>query len=199
MGELLQQFVPTAPVQVETRYLHRGFIWGHTANGLALVPYHELMHRYQTRRRVRQVAAGASSKALDTFIDLAAGDLVVHRDHGIARFLGLKTLETASGGSEEFLTLEFSGKAKLHVPASQIELVQKYIGAFKGSPELSHSAVSDGSVRRNKSLKRFATLQAKCCAFKPCGSRCPAFGFPPTLPGRRNSKPSFRTRRLKIN
>jgi transcription-repair coupling factor (superfamily II helicase) len=139
MGELLTQFAPGAgaAVTVETRYLHRGFIWGESGGGVALVPYHELMHRYQTRRRIRQVAIGASGKALDTFVDLAPGDLVVHRDHGIARFLGLKMMETAVGGSEEFLTLEFAGRAKLHVPASQIELVQKYIGAFKGTPELS--------------------------------------------------------------
>src|SRR5690606_41832778 len=41
------------------------------------------------------------------------------------------------GVEEEFLTLEFASKAKLHVPASKIELVQKYIGAFHGEPKLS--------------------------------------------------------------
>jgi transcription-repair coupling factor (superfamily II helicase) len=39
--------------------------------------------------------------------------------------------------AEEYLTLEFSGGAKLHVPVSKIDLVQKYIGAFTGKPELS--------------------------------------------------------------
>ncbi|MCH6566599.1 MAG: hypothetical protein IH811_12120, partial [Proteobacteria bacterium] len=86
------------------------------AQGLALVPYQELMNRFQTRRRIRRVATG---RALDTFIDLEPGDFVVHRDHGIAAFQGLRTLEDRKTGAiEEFLTLEFADRAKLHVPAS---------------------------------------------------------------------------------
>jgi transcription-repair coupling factor (superfamily II helicase) len=153
MRELMAEFAPNATIEVENHYLHRGFIWSQ-ADSLALVPYHELLHRYHTRRRVRRVAAGAGGlaasgaaggsggvRAIDTFVDLQVGDYVVHREHGIARFAGLKTLDTSvSSGkesNEEFLTLEFSGRAKLHVPASKIELVQKYIGAFQGEPKLS--------------------------------------------------------------
>lgn len=156
MRELLVEFAPDAKVEIQTRYLHRGFIWGE--DGFALVPYHELLHRYQTRRRIRRVAAGAGGlggRNIDSFVDLQPGDYVVHRDHGIARFLGLTTLDGGTtlrgvreatdhratdgraASQEEFLTLEFASRAKLHVPASKIELVQKYIGAFKGEPKLS--------------------------------------------------------------
>lgn len=132
MGELLAEFAPEAPVEIETRYLFRGFCWDQPA--LALVPYHELLHRYHTPRTLRPKSGG---KALDTFIDLQPGDYVVHRDHGIARFLGLQTLKQDDGTSGEYLTLEFARGAKRHVPAAKIELVQKYIGAFQGAPELS--------------------------------------------------------------
>jgi len=158
MKELLAEFAPDAPVRVEERYLHRGFVYGNGdggnsaherephANGrngrraVAIVPYHELMHRYHTRRRVRKVAGG---RTMDTFLDLQPGDYVVHRDHGIARFVGLQTLDSgdksdsAHGTPEEYLTLEFAKRAKLHVPVSKIDLVQKYIGAFSGKPDVS--------------------------------------------------------------
>ena len=107
---------------------------------LLLIPHHELFHRYETRRRVRQVtggqevAAGVAKK--DAFLDLDIGDYVVHIDHGIARFTGLKTLKRG-GESAEYLTLEFAQKSLLHVPATQIDLVQKYIGGFQGRPPLS--------------------------------------------------------------
>ena len=39
-----------------------------------------------------------------------------------------------AAAGEDYLTLEFASRAKLHVPASKIELVQKYIGAFHGTP-----------------------------------------------------------------
>lgn len=111
---------------------------------LAFVPHHELLHRYHLRRRIRKIAGGSvaasaiGGRAMDTFVDLQPGDLVVHRDHGIARFQGLRMMPTGRDGvEEEFLTLEFASRAKLHVPASKIELVQKYIGAFHGEPKLS--------------------------------------------------------------
>ena len=134
MKELLTEFAPQATVAVFTQYLHRGFIWdGSRGTRLAMVPHHELLHRYSVRRRLRLGA----SRAMDTFLDLQPGDLVVHRDHGIARFIQLQNIKGRRRSPEEFLTLEFAGKAKLHVPASKIELVQKYIGSFKGRPELS--------------------------------------------------------------
>lgn len=140
IGELVSEFARDARIEIETRYLHRGFIWRATraqqTRPLALVPSHELLHRYHMRRRVKRLAGG---RTLETFLDLQPGDYVVHRDHGVAKFLGLRTIEekATSGAPEEFLTLEFAGGAKLHVPVSNIDLVQKYIGAFTGAPELS--------------------------------------------------------------
>ncbi len=138
MTELLSEFASQADVQVRVQYLHRGFIWesgragGEAGAALALVPYHELLHRYHVRRQVRRVA----TRAADRSVEFEPGEFVVHRDHGIAKFVGLGRLKD-SPGPEEFLTLEFAGSARLHVPASNIELVQKYLGAFHGRPELS--------------------------------------------------------------
>ncbi len=144
MGELLDEHLADSSIKVETHYLHRGLIWGETGGGndntqasrpLAMVPYHELLNRYQTRRRIRRIS---SARTMDNFLDLAVGDYVVHRDHGIAKFSGLRTMRDEKGGEEqEFLTLEFARGAKVHVPASKIELVQKYIGAFRARPERS--------------------------------------------------------------
>lgn len=143
IGELASEFAKGASIEIEARYLHRGFIWRGSPSAqrgkgesIALVPSHELLHRYHMRRRVKRLAGG---RTLETFFDLQPGDYIVHRDHGVAKFLGLRTIEekATSGAPEEFLTLEFAGGAKLHVPVSNIDLVQKYIGAFTGAPELS--------------------------------------------------------------
>jgi transcription-repair coupling factor (superfamily II helicase) len=120
--------------QLEVGYLHRGFVWEHRGVAHHVVPHHELFHRYQTSRRVRKISAG--SRAGDAFLDLQPGDCVVHEDHGIARFLGLKTLKR-EGRTEDFVSLEFARKALLHVPVAQVEKVQKYIGGHQGRPPLS--------------------------------------------------------------
>src|SRR3954468_19804133 len=100
---------------------------------LALLGHHELFHRYEQRRRVKKVIA---SRPVDSFLDLKAGDYVVHVAHGIAKFTGIQTI-AKDGKSEEYLTLRFADNASLHVPAARINLIQKYIGGFHGHPQLS--------------------------------------------------------------
>src|SRR3972149_713887 len=75
----------------------------------------------------------SAARPIETFLDLSDGDYVVHVVHGIGRFIGMKTLRRGdSRQSEEFLTLRFADDAVLHVPASQIDLVQKYVGPRAG-------------------------------------------------------------------
>ncbi|MEL7238235.1 MAG: DEAD/DEAH box helicase, partial [Planctomycetota bacterium] len=122
-------------------YLHRGFVFGETdENGefvekpLAVVGHHEIFHRYEMRRRVKN--KGVATKQIDSFLDLNVGDYVVHVAHGIAKFTGMQTMEK-EGRTEEYLTLRFAENAALYVPASRINLVQKYVGGFSGHPTLS--------------------------------------------------------------
>jgi transcription-repair coupling factor (superfamily II helicase) len=115
-GELLDQHAPDAKSRIHAHlgYVHRGFIWrsdapsdspsslrGSVASSLLLIPYHELLHRFETRRRAgSRGRAGApgeaklkAARAMDTFLDFAPGHYVVHRDHGIALFNGLITMQ----------------------------------------------------------------------------------------------------------
>ena len=133
-AELLADQDARDVVEIRVAHLHRGFLW-EGRERLALVPQHEVLHRYSTRRRQVRVRGGRDR---EVFVRFEAGDYVVHRDHGIARFLGLRSMERKDAeGEEEFLTLEFSKGAKIHVPASKIDLVQKYIGAGGARPRLS--------------------------------------------------------------
>ena len=120
---------PDLHVRTEVGVIHHGFQWRRTA----YVPHHELFHRYRQRRTLRRVQP---ARPIDSFFDLQTGDYVVHALHGIGRFLGLKTLDR-EGRVDEYLALEFAGKAVVHVPISQIHFVQKYIGSVRGHPKLS--------------------------------------------------------------
>ena len=91
----------------------------------------QMFHRTELRRRGRKKLG----KAIDSFMDLREGDLVVHLSHGIGRFRGLKMLDK-DGQRTEHLELEFHGGTRMYVPASKIDLVQKYIGGSKTRPVL---------------------------------------------------------------
>jgi transcription-repair coupling factor (superfamily II helicase) len=91
----------------------------------------ELFHRGELRRLPRR----RLGKAIDSFMELRPGDLVVHLTHGIGRYRGLDLLEK-DGRVEEYLKIEFHGGTKVYVPASKIGLVQKYVGGSKTRPAL---------------------------------------------------------------
>ncbi|MFT5050675.1 MAG: transcription-repair coupling factor (superfamily II helicase) [Chlamydiales bacterium] len=71
-------------------------------------------------------------RALQSFFELKPGDLVVHAVHGLARFNGLKKMQRG-GGEEDHLQLMFADEVLLFVPASRIDMVQRYIGTGGGS------------------------------------------------------------------
>jgi transcription-repair coupling factor (superfamily II helicase) len=77
----------------------------------------------------RLVRARKSSRKLDNFISevtsLAAGDIVVHSDHGIGRFIGLQTLEVG-GAPHDCLELHYANDTKLFLPVENIELLSRY-------------------------------------------------------------------------
>ena len=67
-----------------------------------------------------------TSAFISDFRDLAVGDYVVHVEHGIAQYCGLRTLEEDSDNPLELMILEFAEGAKLYVPLTRLDLIQKY-------------------------------------------------------------------------
>jgi transcription-repair coupling factor (superfamily II helicase) len=114
---------------------------------VVLLSDHELFHREEARQILPR--RRLESRAIDSFLDLAEGDLVVHVSHGIARYLGMQVLDK-NGRSEEHLILEFRDAVRVYVPASKIELVQKYVGGAKTEPELSKYGGSAWDKRKQR-------------------------------------------------
>jgi transcription-repair coupling factor (superfamily II helicase) len=85
------------------------------------------------------------------FSDFIDGDLVVHIQHGIARFRGLMTI-TLLDITGDFLVLEFANNDKIYVPVHKLNLVQKYIGATE-SVTLDSLSSSNWEKRKEKTKK----------------------------------------------
>ena len=133
--------------------LARGFICD--VAKLVVVTDAEIFGRYKVQRPRRQKSAHAQAtrSALDIdFTDLEEGDLVVHLQNGIGRYLGLKMLPAGAGNRQsainnrqsetECLVIEYAPSdsdlepPKLYVPVSESHLVSKYVGAGKANPPL---------------------------------------------------------------
>ena len=133
--------------------LSRGFLCDDAK--LVVVTDAEIFGRYkiQRPRRLKSPHALATRSALDIdFTELEEGDLVVHLQYGIGRFLGLKNLPATTGSSNselrtpnsemECLVIEYAPAhpgdepPKLYVPVTEAHLVSKYVGAGKAHPPL---------------------------------------------------------------
>jgi transcription-repair coupling factor (superfamily II helicase) len=120
---------------------------GERENGYVVLGDHELFHREEVRQVLPR--RRVESRAIDSFLDLAEGDLVVHVSHGIARYLGMQVLDK-KGHTEEHLILEFREGVRVYVPASKIDLVQKYVGGTKTEPELSRFGGTSWQRRKER-------------------------------------------------
>ncbi len=102
---------------------------------LAVIPEHRLIHR---RRRTGGQEAGTrrGRGLLRSFTDLRTGDIVVHEDHGIARFAGFDT-KTVAGVTRDYLNLEYAGTDKVFLPVDQLAKISRYVGADGAHPPLS--------------------------------------------------------------
>ena len=83
---------------------------------------------FGTRRLHRLRREGPSGAAIAAYAELKAGDLVVHLDHGVGRYLGLSRL-AVEATQNDYLLLEYAGGDKLYLPVDRLSLIQKYAAA----------------------------------------------------------------------
>ena len=112
-------------------------------DGPLILTVHQMLKRSQLRRHAKRV----QSRAIDSFLDLRDGDLVVHLGHGIGVYRGLKMIERL-GKKQEHLEIEFAEGSKLFVPTTKIDLVQRYVGGTQMRPRL--AKIGSGSWARQK-------------------------------------------------
>ncbi len=156
------------------------FVVGHLEAGFRIVPQQvvlvsaaELFQRQDLARTTRRRQA----RAIDSFLELREGDLVVHVAHGIGRYRGLRLLEQ-DGRAEEHLELEYHGGTKIYVPAAKIELVQKYVGGTRGRPVLAHIG-GKAWVRQKEAAQRAVTdLAAEMIELQAAREERPGIAYP---------------------
>jgi len=139
----------------------------------------ELLGRAKLPDRPRSVwVRRYEARAIDSFLDLKAGDYVVHREHGVARYRGLKKIRKG-GREEEHLALEFAGGSVLYVPVSRMELVQKYIGTGERVPALSELGGTAWQKRKARAQAAVWELALDLLEIQARRESEPGIAFPP--------------------
>ncbi len=118
------------PFAIVVAPLAEGFFWHEPAADTAIqfITETELFATSPTaRRRRKQEQVSDVNALIKDLSELKVGDPVVHANHGIGRYVGLKHIDLGDGDSE-FLHLEYADKATLYVPVAQLHLISRYTG-----------------------------------------------------------------------
>jgi transcription-repair coupling factor (superfamily II helicase) len=91
-----------------------------------------------TKRKAKPRKSATNRQKLNSFTDLSPGDLVVHEHHGIGRYVAMEQMKI-DGVVKDYVKIAYQGTDVLYVPATQLDLISKYIGAAE-----------DATVRLNK-------------------------------------------------
>jgi transcription-repair coupling factor (superfamily II helicase) len=96
------------------------------------------------------------------FRDLTVGDYVVHVEHGIARYCGLRVIEENDQPPLELMILEFADEAKLYVPLTRLDLIQKYRSTDTGpAPQLNKLGTQGWQKTKARVKKAMADMSAE--------------------------------------
>jgi transcription-repair coupling factor (superfamily II helicase) len=113
----------------------------------------------QARRRDSRAKSSAEGMLRD-LAEVKPGDPVVHSQHGIARYLGLVTLDLGEG-EMEFLHLEYEGGDKLYVPVSQLHVISRYTGASPEAAPLHRLGSGQWEKAKRKAAKQVRDTAAE--------------------------------------
>ena len=103
---------------------------------LAVLTEGQLTAKAEPRRKAKKSAT--NRQKLNSFTDLTPGDLVVHENYGIGRFVAMEQIRV-DGAVKDYVKIAYQGSDTLFVPATQLDMVSKYIGGGE-----------DANVRLNK-------------------------------------------------
>ena len=127
-------------------------------------------------RRKRALPAGAR---LGSYEDLAVGDLVVHETHGIGRFAGIFKMPV-DGVEKDYVKICYAGTDSLYVPATQLDLVTKYIGAGEDAPvKLSRLGGADWTRARSRAKAAAKQMAGQLINLYAARQKSPGHAFAP--------------------
>ena len=141
---------------------------------LAIVTEGQLTGELFRRKNRKKLPKNASK--LESFTDLSPGDLVVHATYGIGRFEGV-VKRRVDGADKDYIKLAYSGTDVLYIPATQLDMVAKYIGAAEDSP-VKLSKLGGGDWARAKSRAKGAVKELADGLLKLQAERRTASGHP---------------------
>ncbi len=120
---------------------------------LAILTEGQLISRAEPKKKAKKSAT--NRQKLNSFTDLTPGDLVVHENYGIGRFVAMEQIKV-DGAVKDYIKIAYQGSDTLFVPATQLDMVSKYIGGGGEEANVRLNKIGTDAWQKTKAKARKA-------------------------------------------
>ena len=158
---------------------------------LAVLTEGQLIAKTETRRKPKKTGATNRQK-LNSFTDLTPGDLVVHENYGIGRFVAMEQIRI-DGATKDYIKIAYQGSDTLFVPATQLDLVSKYIGGGGEEANVRLNKIGSDAWQKTKTKARKAAkhMAAELIQLYAARKRQEGFAFAADSPWQKEFEDNF--------
>ena len=158
---------------------------------LAVLTEGQLITKGEPRRKAKKTGATNRQK-LNSFTDLTPGDLVVHENYGIGRFMAMEQIKV-DGAIKDYIKIAYQGSDTLFVPATQLDLVSKYIGGGGEDSNVRLNKIGSDAWQKTKAKARKAAkdMAGELIQLYAARKRQPGYAFAADAPWQKEFEDNF--------
>ena len=159
---------------------------------LAVLTEGQLLSRGEPRRKATKKTGSTNRQKLNSFTDLTPGDLVVHENYGIGRFVGMEQIKV-DGAVKDYIKIAYQGSDTLFVPATQLDMVSKYIGGGSEDKPVKLNKIGSDAWQKTKAKARKAAkdMAGELIQLYAARKRQLGYAFSPDAPWQKEFEDNF--------
>ena len=161
-------------------------------NALAVLTEGQLLSRQEPKRKAPKKTGSTNRQKLNSFTDLTPGDLVVHENYGIGRFVAMEQIKV-DNAVKDYIKIAYQGSDTLFVPATQLDLVSKYIGGGSEDKPVKLNKIGSDAWQKTKAKARKAAkdMAGELIQLYAARKRQLGFAFSPDAPWQKEFEDNF--------
>ena len=157
---------------------------------LAVLTEGQLIAKREPKKKAKKSAT--NRQKLNSFTDLNPGDLVVHENYGIGRFVAMEQIKV-DGAIKDYIKIAYQGSDTLFIPATQLDMVSKYIGNGGEDATVKLNKIGSDAWQKTKAKARKAAkdMAGELIKLYAARKRQPGFAFAADTPWQREFEDNF--------
>ena len=159
---------------------------------LAILTEGQLIARSEPKRKAAKKTGSTNRQKLNSFTDLTPGDLVVHENYGIGRFVAMEQIKV-DNAVKDYIKIAYQGSDTLFVPATQLDMVSKYIGGGSEDKPVKLNKIGSDAWQKTKAKARKAAkdMAGELIQLYAARKRQPGFAFAADAPWQKEFEDNF--------